>query len=338
MSAPSSPETAPDALLASLGLTRERVRRAEEVVRRHFPPTPLLPAGRLSRALGVDLWLKVDALTPVRSFKLRGALTKLDALRRAGVEGGVVTASAGNHGLAVAWAARAAGRRAVVCVPRSANPQKVEAIAALGATVEPGGRDYQEAHERSIRLAEEEGLALVHAYDDADIVAGQATLAAELLAGGPFDRVLAGVGGGGLIAGVAAGLALAGSPARVVGVQPQGADSMVRSLEAGEPVVLGEVRTIADGLAARRPGDLPFAVARACAVEAVRVSDEDLRRAMALLLREERIVAEPAGAAGLAALLRHGSGWAGERVAVLVTGANLADAELARLCAEVAGI
>lgn len=304
--------------------------QAEAVVRRFFPPTPALPAPRLSRAVGAQVTLKLDTMTPTRTFKARGALVKLHHLAGAA---GVITASAGNHGMSVAYAARVCGRPATVCVPAGANPQKVEAIAALGARVVTAGRDYFEAYQACLEIARAEGLTVVHAYDDPQVIAGQGTLGLELAAAGPFDAVLCGVGGGGLLAGVAGALAQVQPGARVYGVQPEGADSMARSLAAGEIVTLERVDTIADGLGARAPGAWTFALARRYAAGVVRVSDADLMAAMRFLVREERLIAEPAGAAGVAALLRHGAEPFGREICVLVTGANIADAVLAQVLA-----
>lgn len=298
---------------------------AEAVMRRCFPPTPLLFAPRLSRRLGTEVWLKLESCTPIRTFKLRGALNKLEALEREGVSGGVVTASAGNHGLAVARAARLFGRPAVVVVPENANPQKLSLIAAEGARVVKHGHDYQAAFEESLLIGRDEGLTHIHAYDDPVVIAGQGSIGVELLESGvEFDTVLAGVGGGGLISGLAALLKNARPGVRAIGVQPAGASSMVRSLAAGRVVAVERVETIADGLAARKPGEHTLALTRRY-VDAVRiVSDEQIMAAMRLLLHEERLVAEPAGAAGLAALLDGGAADLG-RVVVVVTGANIAD-------------
>jgi threonine dehydratase len=305
----------------------DRIRRAEAVVRRFFPPTPLLRAGRLSRRLGVELWLKLDAFTPIRTFKLRGALVKLQALTEAGLAGGVITASAGNHGLAVAHAARLFGRPASVVVPERANPQKADAIAAEGARVLRFGVDYQAAYERSLEIAASEGLHHVHAYDDPDVIAGQGTVALELPECGAF---LCGIGGGGLIAGTSTALRARFPATAIVGVQPEGADSMARSLEQGRRVTLEEVRTIADGLAARSPGDRTLQLVRRNAVRVVRVSDAQILEAARLLLREERVVAEPAGVAALAALVCD-PGLASGRTVVLISGANISDELLAGL-------
>jgi len=312
-------------------LTLQEFRRAERVVRRYFPATPLIGAPRLSERLGTEVYVKLECFTPIRTFKLRGALVKLQALTDAGITGGVITASAGNHGLAVARAAKLFARPAVVCVPDGANPQKKALIAAEGARVVEFGRDYQEAFENCLRIGQAEGLSLVHAYDDPSVIAGQSTVGLELHDSGlAFDTVLTGIGGGGLISGMSAALKELRPGIRVIGVQPEGADSMIRSVAEGRIVELERVGTIADGLGARKPGEYTLAMTTRYVDSLLPVSDDDLLDAMCFLLHEERIVAEPAGAAGTAALLRYGAKGLG-RVVVLVSGANVADAVFARI-------
>lgn len=180
-------------------------------------------------------------------------------------------------------------------------------------------------------IGEAEGLTLVHAYDDPAVIAGQGTIALELAAANvPFDTVLMGVGGGGLISGVATALKALRPEVRVIGVQPEGADSMIRSVAAGQVVELEQVQTIADGLGARKPGEHTLALTKQHVDELCPVSDDDLWHAMRTLLRDERIVAEPAGAAGTAMLLRRGAQGLG-RVLVVVTGANIADSVLEKV-------
>jgi threonine dehydratase len=307
----------------------ERFQQAEAVVRRYFPPTPVISAPRLSARLGTEVSLKLECFTPIRTFKIRGALVKLQSLVDAGVQGGVVTASAGNHGLAVARAARLFGRPATICVPDGANPQKKALIEAEGARVVEHGVDYQAAFENCLRIGQEEGLSLVHAYDDPAVIAGQGTVALEL-ANFEFDTLLMGIGGGGLISGVAAAIKTLKPGVRVIGVQPEGADSMIRSVGAGRIVELARVSTIADGLGARKPGEHTLSMTAQHVDQLLSVSDDDLWEAMRVLLHEERIVAEPAGAAGTAALLRHGAAGLGKTMA-LVTGANIADAVFERI-------
>lgn len=295
--------------------------RAAAVVARHFPATPLLQSRVIGPRLGIDLWFKLDCVTPVRTFKLRGALNKLEALRHRDPGVGFITASAGNHGLAVAWAGRAFGRRATVVVPVTANPQKVAAIRAEGAVVVPHGGDYQEAFDHSLALAASSGAAHVHAYDDLDIIAGQGTLVLELPT---VDAVVCGVGGGGLLAGVASALVAHGRTTAAWGVQPIGAASMVRALSAGHPVALEAVTTIADGLGARITGVHTLELVRAHARGVVTVTDDELVEAVRQLAHDERLVVEPAGAAGVAGLLVH-RGIASGRVVAILSGANISD-------------
>jgi threonine dehydratase len=301
----------------------KQVQEAEQVIRRFFPPTPLLFAPRLSAHLRSEVYLKLESVTPIRTFKIRGALNKINALVLAGLRGGVIAASAGNHGLAVAHASRLFGIPAVICVPETANPQKVALIAAEGARVVQHGHDYQAAFEESLRIGAIEGLTTVHAYDDPDVIAGQGTIGLEL-ADHNFDTVLMGVGGGGLIAGVAATLKALKPHVRVIGLQLEGADSMVRSLAAGQVTTLANVSTIADGLGARKPSDLTLSLTHQHVDEVRTLADADLWPAMRFLLHEERIVAEPAGAIGTAALLKQGAKGLG-RIVVVVSGANIAD-------------
>lgn len=312
-------------------LSRHDLEAARTVVRAHFPPTPLLRAPRLSETLGTEVWLKLDTVTPIRTFKIRGALVKLHQLELEGHQGGVVTASAGNHGLAVAWAARAHRRPAVICLPETANPQKVALIQAQGAEIQRGGADFHEAFQRAQQLSRERGLALVHAYDDLAVIAGQATLGVEVLDSGvDCDAILVGVGGGGLIAGIGSAVALSGRKVTVYGAQPKGADSMVRSLERGERTAVEKVTTIADGLGARIPGELTLPLTRDLTAGVTRVNDDELLSAGRILLRLEAMVAEPAGLAGLALLLAMGERRP-KRPVVVLSGANISDAVLEEL-------
>jgi len=305
---------------------------AEAIVRPFFPPTPILYAHRLSRRLGKEIWIKLESATPIRTFKIRGALVKLASLR--GKTKGVITASAGNHGLAVAWAARAFGVPATVVMPERANPQKAEAIVGVGARTIFFGDDYQAALEHSVAIAESAGLTSVHAYDDPWIIAGQGTLARELP---QSDTWVAGIGGGGLVAGLAVGAttvpgreATVRAKARVIGVEPNGADAMHRSIAANKVVELEKVDTLADGLAARRPSALTLRLIQAANVEVVRVDDQAILGAMRVLLEDERLIAEPAGAAALAAIIAQPERAQGKTIVVL-SGANISDAHLASL-------
>jgi threonine dehydratase len=244
---------------------------------------------------------------------------------------GVITASAGNHGQGVAYAAQAFGVPATVYVPENANPLKVEAIKRLGARVVPGGRSYHDASLEAFRAQALSGATFVHAFDDPDVIAGQGSIAVELLEQLPeFDTVLVPVGGGGLISGIALYLKARRPTVQVVGVEPAGAAAMTRSLAAGEVVTLERVSTMADGLAASAPGRRTLEIVSRCVDRMILVEEAEMLRAIRLSFEWEHLLAEPAGAAGLAALLYHYAPEPGERVVVVLSGGNVTDDVMVR--------
>ena len=323
-------ETERDTGAALAAVTADAIERAAADLRAHLPPTPLQRSAAVSAEVGCEVHLKLESVQPTRSFKVRGALTRLLRMR-AEDRAAVITASGGNHGLGVAYAARAFGVPCTVYVPEGANPFKVRAIERLGSRVVQFGHTYAEAHGEARRAMRTGGATFVHAYDDPDVVIGQGTVAVELLEQLPsVDTVLVPVGGGGLIAGIARYLRERRPSVRVVGVEPAGADALTRSLAAGRAVTLERVDTVADGLAASAPGGLALAIARECVDRMVTVEDSELLQAIRRYFEWERLLAEPAGAAALAALLGHHAPEAGERVVVLLSGANVSDAALVR--------
>lgn len=287
-------------------------------------------AGRLPE--GAEVWLKLELFQETGSFKARGALLNLDALGPEARQAGVVTASAGNHARAVAWAAGQAGVSARIVMPAHVDPARIEACRALGAEVilEP---DVGTVFARMAAIAEREGRRIVHPYEAPLTVLGTATCGAELAEDVPdLDLVLVPVGGGGLLAGMAVAIRQAQPGARILGIEPEGADSMYRSFAAGVPVRLDRVETIADSLGA--PAALPysFAVARAHADAIVRLPDAAFRAAMRLFHAATSIAAEPACVAGLAALtgpLREAA--RGRRVGLIACGSNISLARFGAL-------
>jgi threonine dehydratase len=272
------------------------------------------------------VYLKIESIQPIRAFKVRGALNKLIRLTGEQRSAGVITASAGNHGMGVAYAAAVFSAPATVYVPETANPFKVEAIRRLGAHVVEAGRNYNGAYMEALSAQKESGATFVHAYDDPEVVAGQGTIASELLSElADFDTVLVPVGGGGLIGGIALYLKAKKPDIKVIGVEPVGADSMYRSLQAGSIVALDRVNTIADGLAASAPGELTFQLAQRYVDEVLLVEETEMLRAIRLLFEWEHLLAEPAGAAALAALLYHHRPAPNERVVVILSGGNVTD-------------
>jgi threonine dehydratase len=231
----------------------------------------------------------------------------------------------------VAYAAAAFQAPATVYVPETANQFKVEAIRRFGARVVAAGRNYNGAYVEALAAQQESGATFVHAYNDPDVVAGQGTIAIELLSDlAEFDTVLVPIGGGGLIGGIALYLKSKSPVIKVIGVEPSGADAMYRSLKAGSIVTLDRVSTIADGLAASAPGELTFQLAQRYVDEVILVEEAEMLRAIRLLFEWEHLLAEPAGAAALAALLYHYRPVPDERVVIILSGGNVTDEVMLR--------
>ncbi len=299
---------------------------AATALRTHLSPTPLQLSRAFTEKVRCHVYLKIESIQPIRAFKVRGALNKLIRLPEAQRAAGVITASAGNHGMGVAYAAAVFKVPATVYVPESANPFKVEAIQRLGARVVPAGRNYSGANAEAMSAQRDSGATFVHAYDDPDVVAGQGTIAGELLADlADFDTVLVPIGGGGLIGGISLYLKSKRPGIKVIGVEPTGADGMYRSLQAGSIVTLERVSTIADGLAASAPGKLTFELAQRYVDHVILVEEAEMLRAIRLLFEWEHLLAEPAGAAALAALLYHYRPVPNEKVVVIMSGGNVTD-------------
>ena len=266
--------------------------------------TPLEPCRPLTAKLGGPAWLKCENLQRAGSFKIRGAYTRIARLVEEDRARGVVAASAGNHAQGVALAASLLGAQATVFMPHGAPLPKIAATRGYGAQVRFAGASVDEALVAAYEFAEDTGAVLIHPFDHPDIIAGQGTLGLEILEQLPSVRtVVLGAGGGGLISGVAVAIKALRPDVRIIGVQAAGAASFPTSLEQGRPVRLDPLRTIADGIAVGRPGDLTFAHVSKLVDEIVTVSDEDITRALVMLLERNKLVVEPAGSAATAALM-----------------------------------
>jgi len=318
-------------------LDRDRFEEARARVAGSIHRTPLLPSRHLSELIGVPAYLKCENLQKTGAFKVRGALNRLLRLTDEERARGVVTISAGNHAQAVAWAGSAAGVKVVVVMPERASRTKVEASRGYGAEVILHG-DANAAFDRAFALAEERGLRFVHPFDDEEVVAGHGSCALEILEDLPdVGAIVVPVGGGGLISGIAAATAAVRPGVAVWGVEPEGADAMHRSLLEGEAVRLNRVSTIADGLGAPMAGVLNHAIVAAHARGVVLVSDAEIVAAMKLLLERTKLLVEPAGAAGLAALLNHRIDLPDDApVAVVLSGGNVDLTLLGRLLTDTA--
>ncbi|RUW97639.1 threonine/serine dehydratase [Mesorhizobium sp. M8A.F.Ca.ET.059.01.1.1] len=301
-------------------VTRERIAAMEPRIRPYVRHTPVL---RIDMAdfdrppLAVDL--KLECLQHSGSFKARGAFTNL--LERPVPNAGVVAASGGNHGAAVAYAAMRLGHKATIFVPEVSPQAKLDRIRGYGADLVVGGARYAEALAASERFAEETGALQIHAFNQEETLIGQGTLGLEIESDLPeIDTLLVAVGGGGLIGGIAAWYA---GRIRIVAVEPEGAPTLHRAFEAGRPVDAPAEGIAADSLAPKRVGEMMFPIAEAFVERSILVSDDDIIAAQKALWNRVRIISEPGGAAAFAAILSgRYAPTPGERVAVLVCGAN----------------
>lgn len=266
--------------------------------------TPLDPAPALSSRLGVDVLLKREDLQPVFSFKVRGAYNKMARLSPDQLAAGVIAASAGNHAQGVTLAAQALGTHAVIVMPRTTPQVKVGAVRAAGAEVVLHGESYTDAYEHAVELEGRRGLTFVHPFDDPDVIAGQGTIGMEILRQHPgrLDAVFVAVGGGGVIAGIAAYVKALRPGIRVIGVQADDSDAMTRSLAAGERVELDRVGLFSDGTAVRLVGAETFRLASAYVDEMVTVDTDAVCAAIKDVFEDTRAILEPAGALAVAGL------------------------------------
>ena len=300
------------------------IQRARDFLQAHLSPTRLVRAESLSRVTGADVFLKLESEFPTGSFKVRGALHALRCARERGPLTGVVTSSTGNHGAAVAFAAHALGVSATVFLPERPNPVKRARIAALAAQIIEVGRDLEESRTHAARFAAERGHFNVVDGQNDDITAGAGTMSCEILDCLPdADAMYVPIGDSSLIRGVAFVAKHLRPAIRIIGVQPEGAPVYYRSWKEGRVVTCGPAETIADGMAVRVASEENVSEIRRLVDDIQLVSDASMLRAIAHLLIDEHVVAEPSGAASTAALLASGRAHAGHRVVLIVTGANM---------------
>src|ERR1700691_4221567 len=294
--------------------------------------SPLDAAPRLSRRLGNQILLKREDLQPVFSFKLRGAYNKIAHLSAAIAARGVICASAGNHAQGVALAARERGIPALVVMPQTTPTIKVQAVMDLGAEVVLHGDIYDAAYEHALTLVRERHMVFVHPFDDPDVIAGQGTIGMEILrqTGGEVDAIFVPVGGGGLIAGIAAYVKQLYPRVKIIGVEPEDAAAMYQSLQVGKRVTLERVGMFADGVAVRRVGEETFDLVRRYVDEILLVDTDEICAAIQDIFEDTRAIPEPAGALALAGIKRYlersasaGGAIRGQRLVAINSGANM---------------
>ncbi len=303
-------------------VTLDDIRAAAALIEGAVVRTPSVYSDALSQALGADIVLKLENLQATGSFKTRGALVKLQSISKAEARSGVIAMSAGNHAQGVAYHAQKLGIRATIVMPRNTPFGKVEHTEKLGARVMLEGESMAEATRFAKELAEKEKLNFVHPYDDDHIIAGQGTIALEMLADDPdLDTLVVPIGGGGLISGIAVAARALKPGVRIFGVEAELYPSMHRALRGLK--FAGGGQTLADGIAVKTPGRRTRAIVKRLVEKVLLVGEPDLENAVQMMVAVENLVAEGAGAAPLAALVRHRKQIPGRRVGLVVSGGNI---------------
>ena len=308
----------------SFKVSLQDIKNARKELQRVLPSTPLLLNTWLSEAFGCEIYLKLENMQPIGSFKIRGATYKVSQLSPAQKRKGVITASAGNHAQGVAWGSHLHGVSSVIVMPKGAPLVKIQNTKALGAEVVLRGMNYDEAYEYAREMAKKTGRVFIPAYEDEKVIAGQGTVALEMLEQEPgLDFVVGSVGGGGLMSGVALAYKALRPETRIVACQSLKAPSMIRSIQEGQSVVLETADTFADGIALARASEKMRKILSSLVDEWVGVSDEAIASAIVTLLEKAKTVTEGAGAISLAALEPLLGKIRGKKVGVIISGGNI---------------
>lgn len=295
--------------------------------------TPVERSRRLTNELGREIWLKLECFQVTGSFKIRGAMARLSKLSKEEKARGILTVSAGNHGLAIAHCAEALSIDATIVVPESASRAKVASIRRYPVTLIERGASYDEAESAARRMEREMSATFVSCYNDEDVIAGQGTVALEIMEDVPrLDAILAPVGGGGLIAGIAVAAKAINPRIKIYGVEPQASPTMSESLRAGRIVEIKEEETIADGLAGNiEPGSMTFPIVQQLVDDIILVNEESIKDAIAQIAREDHLMIEGSAAACIAAL--GDAKLEGQHIAIVITGRNISFDLFARVIA-----
>ena len=303
-------------------VTLDKIYHAAFILKEVARKTDLIQAPLLSH--DAALYLKTENLQVTGSFKLRGAYYKISQLTEQQKAAGIIACSAGNHAQGVALAATHQGVRSVVCMPDSAPISKVEATKRLGAEVVLPKGAYDDAYEQALRLQKETGATLIHPFDDDEVIAGQGTIGLEILDQLPdVDAIIVPVGGGGLISGVAFAVKQLQPSVKIYGVQAENAPSMFESHREGHQITLGTVKTFADGIAVKHPGDTTFSMVEQYVDGIVTVSEDEIAAAILAMIEKQKLIAEGAGAVSVAAAMFGKLPIAGKKAVCLVSGGNI---------------
>jgi len=304
-------------------ITLSKISAAQKKIQPHIRKTPLEFSHQLSEQSGTDVYLKLENWQKTGSFKIRGALNKMLSLSSEEKQKGIITASAGNHGLGVAYAAKMLGIHGKIVVPENASLAKIKALQNYDLELLKKGHDYDEAEEIAWEIQKREDLTFIHAFSDPAIIAGQGTIALEILEELPETvTIIVPIGGGGLIAGVAIAAKSINSKVKVVGVQSEASPAMFNSVQAGKSIETPIEETIADGLAGRFVTELTLELSQQYVDKIVLVSEKGIRQAVKLMIENEHMLIEGSAAVGIAALLEETVKTHGQTV-VLLTGRNI---------------
>lgn len=305
-------------------VTIDDILHARSILNGIIHRTPLVRSNTFSKITNSEVYLKLESLQKTGSFKVRGAYVKIHSLSEEQKRHGVIAASAGNHAQGVAYASKMLGIDCTIVMPINASPAKVAATRSYGANIILHGSIYDQALDKALELAEERNLTLIHAFDDPYIIAGQGTIALEILEElNEFDTIVIPVGGGGLAAGISIALRALKPEVEIIGVQSDAFNAMKRSLEEKRIVEVSEGNTIADGISVRRPGDLTFEILSKNLDKIVTINDDEIVKAIFLLMERSKVVVEPAGAVGLAYILSNINEVEGKKVVCILSGGNI---------------
>jgi len=309
---------------SKINVTLADVQRAQNELSKYLEPSPLLLNTWLSEALGCQVYLKLENMQPVGSFKIRGATYKISKLTPAERKRGVIAASAGNHAQGVAWGSKRLGVSALIVMPKFAAIVKVQNTRAMGAEVVLAGDNYDEAYIEAQRIARKTGRVFVHAYEDADVIAGQGTVALEVMEQLPdLDMIIGSIGGGGMMSGIATVIRELRPEAHIVGCQAKGANSMIQSIKKGRAVSRDRVETFADGIAVARASETMRKILTKNIDEFIEADDESIAASVLTLLEKAKITAEGSAAIALTALERIGKRAKGKKVVLVICGGNI---------------
>lgn len=300
------------------------VKNASGILKKHLQPSPLLFNPWLSSVYGCEIYLKLENMQPIGSFKIRGATHKIALLTAKEKKRGVIAASAGNHAQGVAWGAKKLGVKATIVMPRGAPLVKIQNTESLGAEVILAGDTYDECFTVAQKLAKKSGKVLVHAFDDPAVIAGQGTVALEVLEQLPeVDAVVCSIGGGGLMAGISTVMNALSPKTKLYGAQAAGANAMALSLKKGHPVSLKKVETFADGIAVGVTREGPFKILKKSLDRMLTADDESIAAAILTLAERAKVVSEGAAAVSVAVLDQLKKELKGKKVVIIICGGNI---------------